>query len=77
METMTDTHRTLTTLNPETTAKAEVTLKLESVKTPYQELSIKLGIKILGFIDVLIRTMKTYIDPKIHKSAHGGGKYKQ
>ena len=43
VEAMTDAHRALTALNPETTAKAEVSLKLESVKTPYTELCRKLG----------------------------------
>eukprot|EP00057_Strongylocentrotus_purpuratus_P020675 XP_011675149.1 PREDICTED: microtubule-actin cross-linking factor 1 isoform X2 [Strongylocentrotus purpuratus] len=39
---LSETHRELTELNPELTAKAEVTLKLESVRTPYNDLCHKL-----------------------------------
>ncbi|XP_071483801.1 microtubule-actin cross-linking factor 1-like [Diadema antillarum] len=41
-DTLTECHRQLTSLNPELTAKAEVTLKLESVQTPLNDLCRKL-----------------------------------
>ena len=43
IENMSESHQQLTALNPEMTAKAEVTLKLDSVRSPYQELCRKLG----------------------------------
>ena len=43
IENMSESHQQLAALNPEMTAKAEVTLKLDSVRTPYQDLCRKLG----------------------------------
>lgn len=50
---LSETHRELTELNPELTAKAEVTLKLESVRTPYNDLCHKLGIFLCSLFSYL------------------------